>query len=425
MRVVHNRNKSPARSLATQSRRQMILLGTIVFIGLMILIIIFSFYQIDKAVDNYTRLEAVKLEKLISDHPDIPLPNNEELQVYRSWDDIPSDFQRLFEKNKKLTGKVLEAQRINHKGDREYVYLTYSNTLIKSGIYMLDIEDAETIDQLAKTIFEKTIIEAGFIISIFMLFFFLAIAFIFRSALQPINLLVDWSNKVKEQPDKHATANFSIKELNDIAGHLLSNLQKVKDYNVREQQFLQHASHELRTPLAIIQASLDTLEIRTPKDHPSYPSLKRANRASHNMIRLSEALLWISRQSNREIEKVQINPAEVCQELITEMQYLTLGKDIEIKTHCHCMHINIEADLFRIILANLIRNGFQHSSCGTISITINEQGLIMTNPVEKGTIPATQCFGLGLQLVERIALKLGWLFHFNLESNRATVSLKW
>lgn len=419
------KNKSVPRSLATQSRRQMILLGSVVFIGLMILITIFSFYQVDQAMNNYTRLEAVKLEKLIISNPNYTIPYKEERKVYRDWRDIPSEFQQLFEKQGRRSGEVLEAERINPKGNREYVYLIYSNTHLSSGIYILDVEDAKTIDQLVQTIFEKTIFEASLIISLFMLFFFFVIAFIFRRALLPINLLIDWSKKIREKPEEEAVASFSIQELNDIAEDLLSSLQKIKDYNIREKQFLQHASHELRTPLAIIQASLDTLGIRIENNHPNYAALERASRASNNMILLSNALLWLSRQTNRKIEKTKVIPTKICQELMRDLNYLISGKDIKVDINGNDESIVIEEDLFRIILANLIRNAYQHSAPGIVSIQINRKSLSISNPIEQESSNPVQSFGLGLQLIERIAIKLDWKFNLKLEYNQAIVKLIW
>lgn len=415
----------PVRSLAEQSRRQLLWLGIVIFIGLFTLVTIFSFYQIEHATDSYMRLEAAKLEQAIISNPKHPLPRNSELSAYRYWDSIPVEFTQLFSKDEAFPGKVLSAERINPEGEREYIYLMYSNTQSSDGIYMLDVEQANSIDSLIQSIFEQTIINAGFMIGVFTLLFFLIIAWMFRNAIQPLNLLVNWSEKIKQHPEEDIDVNFSIKELNDIAQHLLASLQQIKDYNIREQQFLKHASHELRTPLAIIQASLDTLTVRTSPNHPNYAALERASRASNNMILLTQALLWLSRKSNQTIQLTLLNPAKICEELIADMRYLVAGKAIQVRFSANSKEIKIAEDLFRIVLANLIRNAFQHSAAGVVLITINDQSLGILNPVEADTLPSVQSFGLGLQLVQRIATELGWQFDFKINNNKASISLYW
>lgn len=188
---------------------------------------------------------------------------------------------------------------------------------------------------------------------------------------------------------------------------------------------MRHASHELRTPLAIIQASLDTLGVRTAPEDPNFPSLLRASRACANMILLSEALLWLARPSSRPIGKSIVWPGALCSELLVDMQYLVENKNIQVSLNDQVSSINIEHDLFRIVLANLIRNAFQHTSSGTITLAITDNSLVISNPVDAAGKSETVSFGLGLQLVERIANRLDWQFEFVLDYPRACVTLRW
>ncbi len=413
------------RSLAAQSRRQLVFLGLVIFIGLVTLVAGFSFYQIDQAMDNYLRLEASKLELEVQADPYSQINRSPDLNVFNTWEDIPNEFRKLFLKQEALSGVVLEAERMNSRNEKEYVYLMFSNTLNLGGLYILDIEAASTIDALLKTIVEQTVVEASLVIGGFIIIFFLIIAWIFRHAIRPLNLLVDWSKSLKQHPNQELSVNFSIQELNDIAEHLLDSLTQIREFNEREQQFLKHASHELRTPLAIIQASIDTLQVRTPTTHPSHSAVQRASRASSNMILLTEALLWLSRQSTDEVQLNYLYPGNICRELIEDMRYLIEGRSITIELADHSKEIAIQKDLFRIVSANLIRNAFQHSASGVIVINVEENELVIKNPIDDDTLPSEPSFGLGLQLVERIAKKLNWDFEFQVIQNQARVRLSW
>ena len=417
--------KDAVRSLASQTRRQLILLGAVIFAGLVTLVTLFSFHQTEQAMDHYMRLEAIKLERAVAMDSQHPLQQSYERGVYLSWGDIPAQLQQLFSQEDAISGRVLEAKRVTAEGVHEYIYLLYSNSQQNGGLYVIDVEEADAIDALIQTVVEQTIVDASVIIGIFTLVFFIVIGWMFQRALRPLNLLVDWSGQIKRKPELEQVANFSIRELNEIAEHLLASLKQVKDYNTREQQFLKHASHELRTPLAIVQASLDTLALRTPDDSPNYAALQRAGRASANMILLTEALLWLARQSAEKIPLSRLDPVQVCEELIRDMHYLIEEKVIEVKLNAHSQLIEIEEHLFRIVVANLVRNAFQHSADGVILVTVTDHSLSIANPVEAGHAPSVQGFGLGLQLVDRIAAKLDWQFDFQLDSNKAFVSIRW
>ncbi|GEK51255.1 sensor histidine kinase [Vreelandella venusta] len=430
-------SSNPVRSLAAQSRQHLLYLAIAIFIGQIALVTIFSFYQVGQAAKYYMHLDAIKLQQAANNNPDFVLPQRGDVSAYREWDDIPLEIRQLFSSSKTQPREPLEIERVNEQGIREYGYLLYSQVQSQGrsqersqeqqagGLYLLEFEEADKIDALAEAIFKQALIEASLVTGVFSLVLFLVISWLFKSAVKPLALLVEWSSRVKQHPGSEIDVQFSISELNQIANQLLSTLQQVREYNEREQQFLRHASHELRTPLAIIQASLDTLGVRTAPEDPNFPSLLRASRACANMILLSEALLWLARPSSRPIGKSIVWPGALCSELLVDMQYLVENKNIQVSLNDQASSINIEHDLFRIVLANLIRNAFQHTSSGTITLVITDNSLVISNPVDAAGKSETVSFGLGLQLVERIANRLDWQFEFVLDYPRACVTLRW
>ncbi|MGP5309998.1 sensor histidine kinase [Vreelandella alkaliphila] len=419
-------SSNPVRSLAAQSRQHLLYLAIAIFIGQIALVTIFSFYQVGQAAKYYMHLDAIKLQQAANNNPDYVLPQRGDVSAYREWDDIPLEIRQLFSSSQIQPLEPLEIERVNEQGIREYGYLLYSQVQSQersqeqqtSGLYLLEFEEADKIDALAEAIFKQALIEASLVL-------FLVISWLFKSAVKPLSLLVEWSSRVKQHPGSEIDVQFSISELNQIANQLLSTLQQVREYNEREQQFLRHASHELRTPLAIIQASLDTLGVRTAPEDPNFPSLLRASRACANMILLSEALLWLARPSSRPIGKSIVWPGALCSELLVDMQYLVENKNIQVSLNDQASSINIEHDLFRIVLANLIRNAFQYTSSGTITLVITDNSLVISNPVDAAGKSETVSFGLGLQLVERIANRLDWQFELVLDYPRACVTLRW
>lgn len=424
MRVLEK--STPAvRSLAAQTRRQLMYLAIVIFFGLIALVVTFSFYQVSQASKGYMRSEALVLERAMEQDPDYVLPQKNEFSAYRTWDEIPPEIRSLFSEHHIQPSKPVEILRWNSQGVREYGALVYSHERQSGGVYLVEFESADKIDALISDLFRQTLIEAGLITGLFMLGLFMMISWLFNKAQEPLYLLVAWSDHVKQDPDAGIETQFSISELNEIAQHLLSTLDQLKSSNEREQQFLRHASHELRTPLAIIQASLDTLSVRTATDNPGHAALERARRASANIVLLSEALLWLARQSSRPATRSRVEPRVMCESLMAEMRYLIEHKRIDVEIQSQVAAIEIEADLFRIVLANLIRNAFQHSVEGEIKLSVTATSLMIVNPLAVDSVPDDVCFGLGLQLVERIADKLGWTFSFSLQCDKAQAVLAW
>ena len=80
----------------------------------------------------------------------------------------------------------------------------------------------------------------------------------------------------------------------------------------------------------------------------------------------------------------------------------------------------------RIILANLIRNAFQHTNQGEITIQQTGNTVIITNTeTHAESEAATQDlgFGLGIQLTAQLAEKLAWDYKKSHDKNTYQVTI--
>lgn len=174
---------------------------------------------------------------------------------------------------------------------------------------------------------------------------------------------------------------------------------------------MQHASHELRTPLAVIQASLDTLELKLPKTADK--TIARAQRASANMRMMSSTLLWLARDKEECIAKTPTDISELCQQSIEDHRYLLCSEKISIEVSQEPCFVDIEVELFKIVLANLMQNAFQYTSDGTIKVDFSHSSLTVCNDFQReleANATSSNGAGLGLQLVQRICTRLGWQY---------------
>lgn len=213
-------SSNPVRGLAAQSRQHLLYLAIAIFIGQIALVTIFSFYQVGQAAKYYMHLDAIKLQQAANNNPDYVLPQRGDVSAYQEWDDIPLEIRQLFSSSKTQPLEPLEIERVNEQGIREYGYLLYSQVQSQGrsqeqsqersqeqsqeqqagGLYLLEFEEADKIDALAEAIFKQALIEASLVTGVFSLVLFLVISWLFKSAVKPLSLLVEWSSRVKQHP---------------------------------------------------------------------------------------------------------------------------------------------------------------------------------------------------------------------------------
>jgi signal transduction histidine kinase len=93
-----------------------------------------------------------------------------------------------------------------------------------------------------------------------------------------------------------------------------------------------------------------------------------------------------------------------------------------------------QPSLLRVIIANLIRNAFQHTHEGAITIEVNRDWLEVVNSSEgggnqiHGMVPHANDdqtnggFGIGLDLVRRLCERFGWRFTIETRNGAETVA---
>ncbi len=420
------------KSLSEQLRWQLIVIGLALFFVCSALLTFYTFQSMENAGDSWIRMEARSLIKQLKRDPQTPLPDSRTMQVYRSWQDIPETLRRHFDPENLVSEEVYEASTEDKSGNEEVLFLLYyndpavgANDPAVGALYILSQYDIDLIEGLLDDISNRVIGQSLMLTGGMMLVLFALIFWLLKKTSEPMRLLSQWAEKLRQEGHTDRVS-FPIAELNTLAGQLREGVDKITQYNRREQQFLKHASHELRTPLATIQACLDTLNFQLKG--PESKTIDRALKASGDMSRLTTALLWLARDSKRTISKESLQMESFTLRMIEQHQHLITGRDISIDSRVQCEQLEIEKDLFAIVFANLLRNACQHSSKGTISLQVCSNHLEISNPVSHDEFSEQESeagFGLGLQVVERICQKLGWNFQYEQSSHQVVATVYW
>lgn len=414
-----------AMPLASIIRRQLIWIGVAFAVSCIFITFSFAVYSVDQTANQLMHLEAESVVRQAKEAPDDALPQMRTLSAWNSWQAIPESIRQRFSSQDITPGEAIEVQVRSDTGDIEYLYLLHHEDPDYGALYLVSQFKADEVESVFVNLLSSVLLQSlGLTLLILTALFFL-IAWLLRRVMEPLQLLSDWAVRLKHQQGTVIDVDFPITELNQIAEQLHQGVEHVRAVNEREQQFLKHASHELRTPLAVIQASLDTLSLQTEEDSPANRSVQRALKASSRMIQLSDTLLWLARETQKTIPKTRVETELLYAQLIDDHRYLLCSRAIEIRKSITVATLTIEAPLLSIVLANLIRNAFQHSSEGEILIELGEKGITISNPANTAPNDAEPGFGLGLQLVQRICQKLGWTFAFILEEHKARVVVNW
>ncbi len=215
---------------------------------------------------------------------------------------------------------------------------------------------------------------------------------------------------------------FEPDEIGKLADVFGGYLKRMRAFINRERAFTSDVSHELRTPLAIVLGVVELMEEDSQLQEKQQERIARIGRATRGMIDMTTALLLMGREANSDEPVIQ--KCDVCDIVshIIDMHRHLLRAQTTVKLLCPSHpHIEAERTLFGIVVANLVRNAFTYTPSGSVTITVEDNSLTVTDTgsgihsEEIGKVfqrhfkgSGSTGSGIGLSLVKRICDKYGW-----------------
>ena len=240
------------------------------------------------------------------------------------------------------------------------------------------------------------------------------------------------------EPNQKLPDDFDSRFHNDEVGFLAATLKtsvnNMQESIERETSFARDASHELRTPVTTIKNALELIdEIKPTMDEKTQRIMGRIIRATANMEHLIKSFLWLSRQQNlSQFKQERLNLGKLVHEVIQEQSYLVEKKQIMVNVFDDDVWMEVEPQLIKILIANIIRNAFTYTNEGYVNIYIkkncfqvNDSGCGINPDVlmklKEGKIKSSkEGFGLGISIVKRLCVSLGWILYINSEVDTGT-----
>jgi signal transduction histidine kinase len=261
--------------------------------------------------------------------------------------------------------------------------------------------------------------------------FILVLLVIFKRLARPAESLQNWASQLTMQDLDKPLPDFTFRELNELATLIRNNIASEANAIKREQTFLSYASHELRTPIAVLRTNATLLDKINPNPTDKERKVRdRISRASLTMKSMTETLLWLSRDEAIDMPVEPVKFGELLQQLSDELGYLLNGKEIELSLYSDGSNVEVAKTPCLIMLNNLIRNAFQHTQQGLVSISHNQNQVQIYNKEAEQTpqIPTevgeNLGFGLGMQLVDKLAKQFGWRFESEQKGNEFKVRIQ-
>ncbi len=198
--------------------------------------------------------------------------------------------------------------------------------------------------------------------------------FLANRALRPIQRITDTAREITAQDlSRRLDYDGPKDEVGNLADTFDQMIARLGSSFERERQFSSDAAHELRTPLTILKGHID-VTLSRPRNSGEYEGkLRELSTQVDRLIRLSNALLFLSRSDQNQISlnRSRVNVKELIEVLLEHIQPLADEKKIQVIT-------NFQKDLFCLgdndhlirLFMNLLENALKYTpSNGQIRVT--------------------------------------------------------
>lgn len=220
-------------------------------------------------------------------------------------------------------------------------------------------------------------------------------------------------------------------------------VQEVLERNVRsyhdQKQLIENVSHEIQTPVAIAMSKLQFVLESPNLDETTATDVVQAIDALERLKRMNKSLLLLSKIENNQFAGIEeLNFTSLVETTLSEFEDQIEFKGIRIHwEEKEPVQIQMEPELARILVTNLIKNAIRHNhKKGEIKLILSENGFQVWNTGKEQALDPERLFsrfyndsenphstGLGLAIARSVALVSGFNLDYHFEEGGHTFSL--
>lgn len=252
----------------------------------------------------------------------------------------------------------------------------------------------------------------------------------YRQSHKAVSPVVKLAKAVEEAELREGNLpDLDLSELRQIPDEEVSSLVKALDqfthrlelFIDRERLFTRDASHELRTPIAVLRSAMELLERRYQVEEDK--TIRRIYRTLYDMEALIETLLLLAREQEDTLPSSHVVVNQLLSDEVDTLRLLFQDKTIAVQTDEEAqLALKAPERVLQILIGNLLRNAFNYTPQGTISIRIWDQGFsVKDSGVGMDKEQVKQVFqpfyraekqgngyGLGMTIVKRLCNRYNW-----------------
>ncbi|HCQ89188.1 MAG TPA: hypothetical protein DIU45_04860 [Clostridium sp.] len=253
---------------------------------------------------------------------------------------------------------------ITKNGDKTYLIINNKIILNGSGIYFTYIDDISFLkqDRLNNIYFIFTI---NILLAIIIIIIIYSIA---KEITKPIEILI---NNIKEIINGNYTEklNYSSnvyefkvisEQFNLMNDEIENKLRLLKEQNQSKQRFIDNLTHEIRTPLtSIIGYSSLMVNKKVTDLDLMRDSFVNINREGKRILSLTSKLVKLITLDKTVLHKENIDLYDTLKEVKSTFEPKLKEKDIALEVKGCSYHINVDKELFMVLITNLIDNSIK------------------------------------------------------------------
>ncbi|MFT5571557.1 MAG: signal transduction histidine kinase [Cryomorphaceae bacterium] len=287
-----------------------------------------------------------------------------------------------------------------------------------------------------KSVLRLAIYFGVFPLTIVLVLIYVTAWWVYRESNYLLSPIVWLANKFDRFDPAHPSA--SLEDLGDMPGDTDWEIEKLatsfESYSRRIQQFVEReraftrdASHEFRTPLTVIKMAADLLLSEQELDPYSKKFATRIKGSARDMEELIDAFLILARETDMEFEEQHLAVADMVEREVKKAQLYLDGKPIVVEIdEQYPLELNTARKVLSIVLGNLIRNAILYTNEGSVTITIRESSVQISDTgigmaegqikkifqpyyrAHHGAKTERKGYGVGLTIVKRLSNRFNW-----------------
>jgi len=240
-----------------------------------------------------------------------------------------------------------------------------------------------------KSVLRLAVFFGIFPLTIVLVLIYVTAWWVYRESNYLLSPIVWLANKFDRFDPAHASS--SLEDLYDIPGDVDWEVEKlvnsfgsysrrIQRFVERERAFTRDASHEFRTPLTVIKMASDLLLAEQELDDYSKKYVTRIKGSARDMEELIDAFLILARETDQEFVDEHTVIADVVEREIKIAELYLEKKPVTIEVdEQYPLELNTARKVVSIVLGNLIRNAVLYTNEGTVTVTIKEHSVVISD----------------------------------------------